>query len=114
MAWLTVPEDAATAELEQLTLPWRKRGEQVPPVMGVLKLNPTAFAAVLGLNYAVAFGASSLGRRREELREKFLKKHSGDWSYSLSCDPVYNKAHAEKLMPWGSVVKAFFTELKDC
>jgi AhpD family alkylhydroperoxidase len=67
MSWLTVPEDDATSELEQLTEPWRRRGERVPPVMGVLKRNPRAFAAVLGLNYAVAFGASSLGRRREEL-----------------------------------------------
>ena len=67
MSWLTLPHDKATPELERLTEPWRKRGEQVPPVMGVLKPNPRAFAAVLGLNYAVAFGASSLGRRREEL-----------------------------------------------
>src|SRR6187402_1895709 len=67
MSWLTVPDDAATAELERLTEPWRKRGERVPPVIGVLKRRPHAFEAVLGLNYALAFGASSLGRRREEL-----------------------------------------------
>jgi len=67
VSWLPVPEDDATAELAQLTEPWRSRGERVPPVMGVLKRNPGAFTAVLGLNYAVAFGASSLGRRREEL-----------------------------------------------
>ncbi|HET7543384.1 MAG TPA: carboxymuconolactone decarboxylase family protein [Polyangiaceae bacterium] len=67
MSWLTVPDDTATPELERLTEPWRSRGERVPPVVGVLKRNPRAFSAVLGLNYAVAFGASSLGRRREEL-----------------------------------------------
>jgi len=67
MSWLTLPDDTATAELERLTEPWRSRGEKVPPVVGVLKRNPRAFEAVLGLNYAVAFGASSLGRRREEL-----------------------------------------------
>ena len=67
MSWLRVPDDDATAELERLTEPWRSRGERVPPVMGVLKRNPRAFEAVLDLNYAVAFGASSLGRRREEL-----------------------------------------------
>jgi AhpD family alkylhydroperoxidase len=67
MSWLTVPDDAATAELERLTEPWRKRGERVPPVIGVLKQSPRAFEAVIGLNYALAFGASSLGRRREEL-----------------------------------------------
>jgi len=67
MSWLTIPDDAATAELERLTEPWRKRGERVPPVIGVLKRRPHAFEAVLGLNYALAFGASSLGRRREEL-----------------------------------------------
>jgi|GEM_PF-482467 len=67
MSWLTVPDDAATAELERLTEPWRKRAERVPPVIAVLKRSPRAFEAVLGLNYALAFGASSLGRRREEL-----------------------------------------------
>jgi AhpD family alkylhydroperoxidase len=67
MAWLSLPADAASAELERLTEPWRRRGDQVPPVMGVLKRSPRAFAAVLELNYALAFGASSLGRRREEL-----------------------------------------------
>jgi len=67
MSWLEVPDDVATAELERLTEPWRSRGERVPPVMGVLKRSPNAFQAVLGLNYALAFGASSLGRRREEL-----------------------------------------------
>lgn len=67
MAWLTVPDDAATPELERMTEPWRRRGEQVPPVVAVLKRNSRAFDAVLGLNYALAFGASSLGRRREEL-----------------------------------------------
>jgi len=67
MAWLTVPADTATPELERVTEPWRRRGEQVPPVMAVLKRNSRAFEAVLGLNYALAFGASSLGRRREEL-----------------------------------------------
>jgi alkylhydroperoxidase family enzyme len=72
MAWLTVPDDTATPELERLTEPWRRRAEQVPPVMGVLKRNPRAFEAVLGLNYAVAFGASSLGRRREELIASFV------------------------------------------
>jgi len=72
MSWLTVPEDAATPELESLTEPWRQRGERVPPVIGVLKLSPRAFQAVLGLNYALAFGASSLGRRREELIASFV------------------------------------------
>ncbi|MEI9949952.1 MAG: carboxymuconolactone decarboxylase family protein [Pseudomonadota bacterium] len=67
MSWLTVPDDAATAELERLTEPWRSRGERVPPVIAVLKRSPRAFEAVLGLNYALAFGTSSLGRRREEL-----------------------------------------------
>jgi AhpD family alkylhydroperoxidase len=67
MSWLTVPDDTATAELERLTEPWRSRGERVPPVIGVLKRSPRAFEAVLELNYALAFGASSLGRRREEL-----------------------------------------------
>jgi len=67
MSWLTVPDDTATPELERLTEPWRRRTEQVPPVMAVLKRSPRAFEAVLGLNYALAFGASSLGRRREEL-----------------------------------------------
>jgi AhpD family alkylhydroperoxidase len=67
MAWLTIPGDTETPELEQLTLPWRTRGEQVPPVMAVLKGRPRAFRAVLELNYALSFGASSLGRWREEL-----------------------------------------------
>jgi len=67
MSWLKVPDDGATPELERLTEPWRSQGARVPPVMAVLKRSPRAFAAVLELNYALAFGASSLGRRREEL-----------------------------------------------
>ncbi len=67
MAWLSSPDDDATEELSALTEPWRRRAEQVPPVMAVLKSNPRAFQAVLELNYAVTFGSSSLGRQREEL-----------------------------------------------
>lgn len=67
MAWVEVPEDTASRELEELTEPWRSRGEQVPPVIGVLKGRPRAFRSVLELNYTVTFGASSLGRQTEEL-----------------------------------------------
>lgn len=67
MAWIDVPDDLASPELERLTEAWRRRGEQVPPVIAVLKARPAAFEAVLRLNYALTFGASSLGRVREEL-----------------------------------------------
>lgn len=67
MAWINVPDDLASPELQRLTEPWRRRGEQVPPVIAVLKARPAAFEAVLRLNYALTFGASSLGRVREEL-----------------------------------------------
>jgi uncharacterized peroxidase-related enzyme len=67
MSWLTLPDDQATPELARLTAPWRERGQQVPPVIAVLKARPAALRAVLDLNYALTFGASSLGRRAEEL-----------------------------------------------
>jgi alkylhydroperoxidase family enzyme len=67
MSWLTLPEDEATPELARLTAAWRERGQQVPPVIGVLKARPATLSAVLSLNYALTFGASSLGRRAEEL-----------------------------------------------
>jgi AhpD family alkylhydroperoxidase len=67
MSWLTLPGDEATPELARLTAPWRERGQQVPPVIQVLKARPATLRAVVDLNYALTFGASSLGRRGEEL-----------------------------------------------
>jgi AhpD family alkylhydroperoxidase len=67
MSWLTLPDDEETPELARLTAPWRERGQQVPPVIRVLKARPATLSAVLDLNYALTFGASSLGRRAEEL-----------------------------------------------
>lgn len=67
MSWLDLPDDEATPQLARLTNHWRKEGIPVPPIYRPLKLDATSFRAVLQLNNAVTFGASTLGRRKEEL-----------------------------------------------
>jgi alkylhydroperoxidase family enzyme len=66
MAWLKVPGDTETPELERITRPYREAGT-VPAVVAVMKPSPKALKAVLRMNDAVTFGGSILGRRREEM-----------------------------------------------
>ena len=66
MSWLKLPGDTETPELERITRSYRKKGS-VPSIVAVMKHNPKALKAVLQMNYAVTFGGSSLGSRREEL-----------------------------------------------
>jgi len=66
MSWLHLPSDTETPELERITRSYRKTGS-VPSIVAAMKPNPKALRAVLKMNYAVTFGGSILGRRREEL-----------------------------------------------
>ncbi len=66
MAWIDLPEDTASPQLERLTRRYRQEGRAVPAVVAVMKPNPTAMRALLQLNQAVTFGGSELGRRDEE------------------------------------------------
>jgi AhpD family alkylhydroperoxidase len=106
MAWLKVPDDTATPELELLTEPWRKRGERVPPVIAVLKSTPRAFEAVLGLNYALSFGASSLGRRQEELIAVWVSALNGCY-FCLTTHARYLEA------AWGANTDELFALLPE-
>ena len=68
MTWIDLPADDATPELERLTRRFREEEKRpVPPVIAAMKPNPKAFRGVLQMCYAVTFGGSVLGRRREEL-----------------------------------------------
>ena len=67
MAWIKLPDDDATAELARLTKPYTDKGRAVPSVVSVMKPSPKTLKTVLRMNYAVTFGGSSLGHRREEL-----------------------------------------------
>lgn len=67
MAWIDLPADDATPELERATRIYRKQGRPVPSVIAVMKPSPKALRGVIQMNNAVTFGGSCLGRRREEL-----------------------------------------------
>ena len=67
MAWIDLPDDEATPELSRATRPYRDQGRKVPAVVSVMKPSPKALRGVLQMNYAVTFGGSSLGQRREEM-----------------------------------------------
>ena len=67
MSWIPLPANDATPDLERATRPYTKDGGTVPAVVAAMKPSPKALRAVLRLNYAVTFGGSSLGQRREEL-----------------------------------------------
>ncbi len=67
MSWIDLPADEATPELARATKPWRKEGRAVPAVIAPMKHSPKALRAVNQMNFAVTFGGSRLGRRREEL-----------------------------------------------
>jgi len=66
MAWIELPGDEGTRELERATRGMR-RGTGVPHVVGVMKPSVPTLRGVLAMNNAVTFGGSTLGRRREEL-----------------------------------------------
>ena len=67
MAWIDLPDDDATPELDRATRAWRTQGLPVPSVVAVMKPSARALRGVMQMNNAVTFGGSSLGRRREEL-----------------------------------------------
>ena len=71
MAWVTTfDESEATGRLAEVYAELKKAplaGGRVPNIMKCMSLRPQALMGVWGLNMAVTFGASTLGRRREEM-----------------------------------------------
>lgn len=67
MAWISLPDDEATPELQRSLRTWLKGGSAVPHVIGIMKPSPKALRAVNQMNRAVTFGGSTLGQRHEEL-----------------------------------------------
>lgn len=65
--WIALPGDQDSPELERATRRYRKEERPVPTVVAAMKPSAKALSNVLRMNYAVSFGGSSLGRRREEL-----------------------------------------------
>ena len=67
MSWFDLPDDEATPLLSRLTSIYRKQNRPTPSVVAAMKVNPPAMKAILQMNSAITFGASSLGTYREEL-----------------------------------------------
>ena len=63
-----VPQEEATGDLkavyEEMIEQWKGR---LPPVLQILSLHPQALKRLKDFNLAATFGASTLGRRGEEL-----------------------------------------------
>jgi alkylhydroperoxidase family enzyme len=71
MAWVrTFDEKEATGKLAAIYDELKKTklaGGRVPNIMKCMGLRPEALMGVWRLNMAITFGASTLGRRREEM-----------------------------------------------
>lgn len=71
MPWVkTFDETEVTGRLAEVYAEIRKTplgGGRVAPIMKCMGLRPEALLGVWRLNTAVTFGASTLGRRREEM-----------------------------------------------
>lgn len=71
MAWVkTFAEKEATGRLAEVYAEIRKAplaGGRVPNIMKCMGLRPEALLGVWQLNMSITFGASTLGRRREEV-----------------------------------------------
>jgi hypothetical protein len=71
MAWVeTFTEKEATGRLGEIYAELKKTplaGGRVPNIMKCMGLRPEALMAVWRLNMGITFGASTLGRRREEM-----------------------------------------------
>ena len=71
MAWVkTFEENEAAGRLAEVYGELKKApsgGGRVPNIMRCMGLRPEAMLSVFRLNTAVTFGASKLGRRREEM-----------------------------------------------
>jgi hypothetical protein len=71
MAWIrTFDESEATGRLADVYAELKKTplaGGRVPNIMKCMGLRPEALMGVWRLNMAITFGASTLGRRREEM-----------------------------------------------
>jgi hypothetical protein len=71
MAWVkTFDENEATGRLAEVYAEIKKTplgGGRVPNVMKCMSLRPEGLLSVWRLNLGITFGASTLGRRREEM-----------------------------------------------
>jgi alkylhydroperoxidase family enzyme len=71
MAWVkTFNENEAAGRLAEVYAELKKSplaGGRVPNIMKCMGLRPDALMGVWRLNMAITFGASTLGRRREEM-----------------------------------------------
>jgi hypothetical protein len=71
MAWVkTFSEKEATGRLSEVYRELMKSplgGGRVPNIMKCMGLRPEALLSVWRLNMGITFGASTLGRRREEM-----------------------------------------------
>ena len=71
MAWVrTFDESEATGALAEVYAELKKApfaGGRVPNIMQCMGLRPQALMGVWRLNMSITFGASTLGRRREEM-----------------------------------------------
>jgi alkylhydroperoxidase family enzyme len=71
MAWVkTFAEKEATGRLAEIYADLKKApvgGGRVPNIMKCMGLRPEALISVWRLNMDITFGASTLGRRREEM-----------------------------------------------
>ena len=71
MAWVkTFSEKEATGRLAEVygeLIKTPLAGGRIPNIMKCMGLRPEALAGVWRLNVGITFGASTLGRRREEM-----------------------------------------------
>lgn len=67
-AFITIaPEEDAKGEVKKIYDFWRQRQGIVPNILKALSLRPDLLVANDEFRHAVIWGASSLGRRREEM-----------------------------------------------
>lgn len=67
MSWLKLPDPNSIPELKRATKKWADQAVAVPSVIAPLMLRPKSLRAIMQMNYAVTFGGSGLGRKREEM-----------------------------------------------
>lgn len=78
MAWIRiVSQEEASPDLREIYDEIKDPGGRLSPALQVVSLNPKALRALNKLNRAVTFGASRLGRRREEILSVVVSARNG-------------------------------------
>jgi alkylhydroperoxidase family enzyme len=78
MAWIRiVSQGEASPELLEVYDEIKDPGGRLSPALQVVSLNPKALRTLNKLNRAVTFGASRLGRRREEILSVVVSRRNG-------------------------------------